>query len=136
MAQSMVMLTQILDNPQIQDQLADINEEYIDFKPIIKMWAEGSEWKNVDDFIKPLTAAMKAKRAANSKAAQTQAMTQAKTQGDQQKFEQKQQLSSQEADQRISRDLVIGAAKASGFSEAIEGEPSAGGLEGQQPTVA
>ena len=135
MAQSMVMLTQILDNPQIQDQLADINEEYIDFKPIIKMWAEGSEWKNVDDFIKPMTPAMKQKRAANSKAAQMQMQMQAKTQGDQQKFVQKQQLSSQEADQRIAKDLVVGAAKASGFSEALEGQPSAGGLEGQQPTV-
>jgi len=46
MAQSMVMLTQILQNPQIQDSLAEINEEYIDFKPILRMWLEASEWKN------------------------------------------------------------------------------------------
>jgi hypothetical protein len=60
MAQSMVMLTQILDNPQIQESLADINEEYIDFKPIISMWMEASEWKNGQDIIKPMSAEMKA----------------------------------------------------------------------------
>ena len=58
MAQSMVMLTQILDNPQIQQSLADINQEYIDFKPIISMWLEASEWKNKNDIIKKMTPQM------------------------------------------------------------------------------
>jgi hypothetical protein len=58
MAQSMVMLTQILDNPQIQESLADINQEYIDFKPIISMWMEASEWKNKNDIIKKMTPEM------------------------------------------------------------------------------
>jgi hypothetical protein len=136
MAQSMVMLTQILDNPQIQESLADINEEYIDFKPIISMWMEASEWKNGQDIIKPMSAEMKAKRAANSKAAQMQAQMQAKQQSDQEKFGQKQQLEDQSSDNRIKRDLVIAAAKASGLSETVEGEPSTGGLQGQLPTVA
>lgn len=135
MAQSMVMLTQILDNPQIQDSLADINEEYIDFKPIINMWMEASEWKNGQDIIKPMTAAMKQKRQANSKAAQMQMQMQAKNQSDQQKFDQKAQLEDQSSNNRIKRDLVIAAAKASGLSETVSGEPSPGGLEGQMPNV-
>lgn len=135
MAQSMVMLTQILDNPQIQESLADINEEYIDFKPIISMWMEASEWKNGQDIIKPMSAAMKAKRAANSKAAQMQAQMQAKQQSDGQKFQQKQQLEDQSSNNRIKRDLVLASAKASGLSETVEGEPSTGGLQGQLPTV-
>jgi hypothetical protein len=135
MAQSMVMLTQILDNPQIQESLADINEEYIDFKPIINMWMEASEWKNGQDIIKPLTDAMKKKRAANSKAAQMQMQTQAKSQGDQQKFQQKQQLADQESDNRIKRDIIRESARANGMSEAVEGTPSPQGLEGEQPTV-
>jgi hypothetical protein len=69
MAQSMVMLTQFLDNPQFGTSLADINEEYIDYKVIFDMWMEASEWKNGMDIIKPMTAAMKAKREANSPAA-------------------------------------------------------------------
>jgi hypothetical protein len=135
MAQSMVMLTQILDNPQIQESLADINEEYIDFKPIIAMWMEASEWKNGADIIKPMTAAMKQKRAANSKAAQMQMQVQAKQQDSQSKFQQKSQLEDQSSNNRIKRDLVIAAAKASGLSETVEGEPSSGGLEGQMPNV-
>jgi hypothetical protein len=135
MAQSMVMLTQILDNPQIQQSLADINEEYIDFKPIISMWLEASEWKNKNDIIKKMTPAMIEKRNANSKAAQMQMQIQAKQQGDQQKFAQKQQLEDQASDNRIKRDITREAAKASGMSEAVEGVPSSQGLEGQQPTV-
>jgi hypothetical protein len=135
MAQSMVMLTQILDNPQIQNSLADINEEYVDFKPIIAMWMEASEWKNGQDIIKPMTPEMKQKRAQQSQAAMMQAKLQMQDQQNDKKFEQKQQLQEQSADDRIKRDLVIGAAKASGFSEPIEGQPSAAGLDGQQPNV-
>jgi len=135
MAQSMVMLTQILDNPQIQQSLAEINEEYIDFKPIISMWLEASEWKNKNDIIKKMTPDMIAKKQANSKAAlQAQAM-QAKQQGDQQKFQQKQQLEDQASDNRIKRDITREAAKASGLSEAVNGEPSQQGIQGELPTV-
>jgi hypothetical protein len=135
MAQSMVMLTQILDNPQIQQSLAEINQEYIDFKPIIAMWMEASEWKNKNDIIKPMTPDMLQRQQANSKAAlQAQAM-QAKQQGDQQKFVQKQQLEDQASDNRIKRDITREAAKNSGMSEAVQGTPSQGGLEGMMPTV-
>jgi hypothetical protein len=136
MAQSMVMLTQILDNPQIQQSLADINEEYIDFKPIINMWLEASEWKNKNDIIKPMTVAMKQKRDASSKAAQMQMQIQAKQQGEQQKFQQKQQLEDQASDNRIKRDITREAAKTSGLSQAVNGVPSAAGIQGNLPTVA
>lgn len=135
MAQSMVMLTQILDNPQIQQSLADINEEYIDYKPIVTMWLEASEWKNKNDIIKPMTAQMKQKRDANSKAAQTQMQIQAQQAKSQQQFQQKQQLEDQASDNRIKRDITREAAKASGMSEAVNGEPSANGIDGQMPTV-
>ena len=131
----MVMLTQILDNPQIQQSLADINEEYIDFKPIISMWLEASEWKNKNDIIKPMTQAMKDKRDANSKAAQMQAQMQMKQQSDQQKFVQKQQLEDQASDNRIKRDITREAAKASCLSQTVEGVPATGGLQGAMPIV-
>jgi hypothetical protein len=136
MAQSMVMLTQILDNPQIQQSLAEINEEYIDFKPIINMWLEASEWKNKNDIIKPMTAAMKQKQQANSKAALMAQQVQAKQAGEAQKFQQKQELEDQASDNRIKRDITREAAKASGLSEAVEGVPSTGGIQGELPTVA
>jgi hypothetical protein len=135
MAQSMVMLTQFLDNPQFGTSLADINEEYIDYKVIFNMWMEASEWKNGMDIIKPMTAAMKAKREANSPAAQNAAKQQASQQSTQQKFAQKQEMEDQSSNNRIKRDLVIASAKASGLSETVEGEPSTGGLQGQMPNV-
>lgn len=135
MAQSMVMLTQILDNPQIQESLADINQEYIDFKPIIGMWLEASEWKNKNDIIKKMTPAMIKKREANSKAALMQQQVQAKQMGEQQKFQQKQQLEDQASDNRIRRDIIREAAKTSGLSEATEGVPSTAGLQGTLPQV-
>lgn len=134
MAQSMVMLTQILDNPQIQQSLADINEEYIDFKPILQMWMEASEWKNGQDIIKKMTPEMKKKRDENSKAALMQQQMAAKQQDTQQKFAQKQQLEDQASDNRIKRDITREAARTN-MSEAVEGVPSETGLQGTMPTV-
>jgi hypothetical protein len=99
------------------------------------MWLEASEWKNENDIIKPLTPAMKAKRAANSKAALMQQQQQAEAGKSQQQFEQKSQLENQQSDNRIKRDLVVASAKANGLEEATEGMPSTGGLEGMQPSV-
>lgn len=135
MAQSLTLITQILENPQIQSSLADINGEYIDFKPIVNMWLEASEWKNVNDIIKPLTAEMKQKRDAESQAAQAQSKAAITAQSNEQKFQQKQQLENQQTDNRIKRDLVVNAFRTENQSEATEGTPGTGGLEGQQPTI-
>lgn len=135
MAQSMTLLTQILENPQISNSLADINEEYIDWKTILSMWLEASEWKNKNDVIKPMTPDMIQKRQAQSQAAQQQSKAAVTAQSNQQKFEQKQALENQAANNRIKRDLVVSAFRNSATSEATQGVPSAGGLEGSLPTV-
>ena len=87
------------------------------------------------DIIKPMTPEMKKKREANSPAAQNAMKAQSQQQSTEQKFQQKQEMEDQSSNNRIKRDLVIAAAKASGLSETVEGEPSTGGLEGQQPNV-
>lgn len=135
MAQSMTLITQIFENPQIQNNLADINGEYIDFKPIVKMWMEASEWKNVNDIIKPMTPEMKQKREQQSQAAMQQSKAAVAMQSNQQKFQQKAELQQQSADQRIKRDLVVASFRNEGTSEATEGQPSTAGLEGTMPTV-
>lgn len=135
MAQSMTLLTQILENPQITDQLADINEEYIDWKTILNMWLESSEWKNKNDIIKPMTAQMKQKRQAASQAAQAQSKAAINQQSNQQKFQQKQTLEDQATNNRIKRDIVREAFRDNATSEATQGTPSPTGLEGQEPTV-
>jgi len=136
MSQSLTLITQIFNNPQIQENLADINGEYIDFKPILNMWMEASEWKNRNDIIKKLTPEMIQRRQAQSQAAQAQSKAAMNAQSNQQKFEQKQVLDDQSTDNRIKRDIVREAFKTEGAEEAVEGVPASGGLEGQLPQVA
>jgi hypothetical protein len=135
MAQSVSLITQIFENPTIQQNLAEINEEYIDFKQILNMWMEASEWKNRNDIIKPLTDAMKQKQQQNSQAAQAQGKLQQQMQLNTQKFQQKSQLEDQSTDNRIKRDAILGAFKGQDLSEAENGQPSAQGLLGQQDQV-
>lgn len=136
MAQSMTLITQILENPVIQQNLADINEEYIDFKPIINMWLESTEWKNRNDIIKPMTDEMKQKRQAQSEAAMQQSKAAVQQQDNQQKFQQKQVLDDQATDNRIKRDIVREAFRSDSASEAVQGVPSVGGVDGQMPQIA
>lgn len=124
MAQSLTLITQIFENPTIQQNLADINGEYIDFKPILNMWMEASEWKNRQDIIKPLTPEMKQRKQQQSQAAQQQSTAQSQAALAQQKFEQKAQLEDQANDNRIKRDIVREAFRNSSMTEAVQGEPS------------
>jgi hypothetical protein len=135
MSQSISLITQIFENPTIQQNLAEINEEYVDFKPILKMWMESSEWKNVNDIIKPMTPAMKQKQDANSQAAQSNGKLQQQQQLNDQKFQQKQQLEDQATNNRIKRDVVLSAFKGEDLGLADSGQASTGGLEGSTPEV-
>jgi hypothetical protein len=135
MAQSMMLLTQIFENPGMQENLADINGEYIDFKPILDMWMEASEWKNKQDIIKPLTPAMTQRRQQKTQAAQAQSKAAMAAQQNQQKYLQKSALEQQSADNRIKRDLIVSSFRDNAMSEATEGVPSSGGLEGTMPSV-
>jgi len=135
MAQSMTMLTQFLDNPQLQDALAK-QKKKVDFLTIFRMWMEASEWKNGNDIVVDMTPEEIAEQKANSPAAINAAKMQQSNQSAQQKFEQKSELEDQSSNNRIKRDLVIASAKASGLSETVEGEPSTGGLQGMTPTIA
>lgn len=135
MAQSMTLLTQILENPQITDSLADINEEYVDWKVILNMWIEASEWKDKNDILKPMTPEMKQKRAAASQAAQQQSKAAVAQTISQQKFREKSMLQQQSADDRIRRDLVVQAFRDNGTSMATEGVPSQYGIDGTMPNV-
>jgi hypothetical protein len=134
MSQSMVMLTQFLDNPQLTQALGEM-DLYVDYNEVFKMWMQASEWKNGNDIVKPMPPDKKAKRDANSPAALAQMRNQSQQQANNDKFAQRQELEDQSSNNRIKRDLVIASAKASGLSETVEGVPSTGGLAGQEPTV-
>jgi hypothetical protein len=135
MAQSMTLITQLFETPAIQEQLADINGEYIDFKEIIKMMMEASEWKNIQDIIKPLTPEMKARRQAQSQAAQQQSKLATQQAVSAQNAQQKSKLQAESIQGRIQERLVVGSVLNSAKSEANEGVPDAGGLGGSEDTV-
>lgn len=135
MAQSMTLITEIFQNPTIQQNLAEINQEYIDFKPILNMWMEASEWKNRQDIIKKMTPEMIQRMEAKSEAAQMQSKVAMQSQLEQQKAQDKQQQDDLATDNRIKRDIVREAFRTSAMSEAVEGQPTAAGIQGEEPTI-
>ncbi len=135
MSQSMTLITQIFENPTIQQNLAEINEEYIDFKQILKMWMEASEWKDFNDIVKPMTQAMKDRMAAKSQAAQQQSKLATQSAISKQNAEQKSQLQQESADARIKERLIVGAVLNSAKGEANEGQATDVGLGGGEPEV-
>jgi hypothetical protein len=122
MSQSLTLITQIFENPQIQQFLAEVQGKYIDFEVLIDMWLEASEWKDRQDLIKPLTDQMK-----QMLAQKQQGQQQAQIAGQMQLNQQKAQLKSEQAQQdnqgRVERDLVREAFKKSAESEVVEGQP-------------
>jgi hypothetical protein len=135
MSQSMTLITQIFENPSIQESLAEINQEYIDFKEILKMWMEASEWKNFNSIVKPMTAEMKQRQQQKSAAAQQQSKLATQSAISAQNAQQKSKLQQESTQQRIQERLVVGAVLNSSKNEANEGAPDTGGLGGAEPDV-
>ena len=135
MSQSMTLITQIFENPTIQQNLAEINEEYIDFRQILKMWMESSEWKDFNDIVKPMTQEMKDRQKQKGQAAQQQSKLATQQAISSQNASQKGQLQAAAIQVRIQERLVVGAVLNSAKGEANEGEPSAEGLGGEEPQV-
>lgn len=125
MIQSLTILTQILENPQLQDFLAEVHGEYIDLKTLAKMYIEASQWGDPQDLIKPLTPQMKEAIRQKKQAAQT-APLQGKLALQKQKADLDSELENQKTDNRIKRDFAVAAVKASGLGEAVSGQPDEG----------
>lgn len=103
LAQSLPLITQIFEQPQIHEQLAQANGEYVDVKELLLMWLEASGWPNRRDLIKKLTPEMLARLQNNNPAA-------AKTQGqaalENQKFEHARELQQQKGEIGVARDML------------------------------
>jgi hypothetical protein len=134
MAQSLVLIFQLLDNPEIAKNLADLNGEIIDLKPLVRTLFEVSQWPSgiENDIFKPMTPEQQQARAAQNGAAvkmQTQMAL------SQQKFEQKTQLNDQETDNRIKEAITRDAFKAAGLSQAVTGNTDDSGFGGSGYSV-
>lgn len=134
MAQSLPLLMQYFMSPQLASQVADINEEYIDFGELVHMLTDAGGWGGGQYYsiLKPLTPQMKAKRQANSPAALAQIKAQGQAALLKQKGDQKQQELEQSWTQRASGDIIRHAIETSGQPEAIGGTPGGGGFGGTE----
>jgi hypothetical protein len=120
MAQSLPIMFQLFQNPEIQQFLGEVQGKYIDWETILNMFLETAEWKDRQDIIKDLTPEMK-KALAQKQQGQQQAQLQNQMALNNQKAEQKSAQADQDADGRIKRDLIREAFKASSGSIATEG---------------
>jgi hypothetical protein len=134
MAQSLVLIFQLLDNPAIAQNLAELNNEIIDFKPLIRVLFEVSQWGSgiENDIFKPMNPSQK--QAHDQKQAQTSKLNQAIATNNQ-KFQQKQQLLDQESENRIKESITKDAFKAAGLSEIESGVPNPTGFGGSGETI-
>lgn len=134
MAQALVLIFQLLENPQIQENVADINEEIINFKPLLKVAFEVSQYGSgiENDIFQKMTPEQK--QARNAKTQQA-AKLQQQIQLNNQKFAQKQQLNDQETDNRIKSEITRDAFRAAGLNEAVTGNANPGGFGGSEYTV-
>jgi hypothetical protein len=125
MAQSLVLIFQLLDNPEMAKNLADLNGEIIDFKPLIRTLFEVSQWGPgiENDIFKPMTAQQQQARAQQNGAA---AKLQQQMAINNQKFQQKQVLNDQTTDNRIKEQITRDAFKAAGLDSAVTGNADEG----------
>jgi hypothetical protein len=129
MAQSLILIFQLLDNPTIALNLAELNGEIIDYKPLIRVLFEVSQWGPgiENDIFKPMTEQQKQQRAAQNPNAQK---LQQQLAVNQQKFEQKKQLADQATDNSIKEVITRDAFKAAGLGEIVSGQPNSTGFGG------
>lgn len=118
MAQSMPILTQIFDNPMIQQQLNQIGEEYVDIKELLLMWMQAIGFTNRKSLIKKMSEEQKQRQAANNPAVQKQQSDQQKLEG---QTEAKSKLQSQKSEEGITRDVISESLKQGGTALLREG---------------
>jgi hypothetical protein len=139
------LLMQYFMTPQLAAQVADINEEYIDFGELVHMLTDVGGWGagQYYSILKPLTPAMKAKRAANQPAAIAQIRAQGQVAAQKQKGQSALDLASANAQAkeaqieqqwtaRASGDIIRHAIEAEGQPEEITGEPGGPGFGGSE----
>ena len=133
MAQSMPLLMQYFSSPQLATQVADINEQYIDFAELLHMLTDVGGWGGGQYYsiLKPLTPEMKQKRQANSPAAIAQIKAQGAAAQLQQKSQLKREEMSQQWTERAAGDIIRHGIEAGG-QESITGTPGGPGFGGSE----
>ncbi len=125
MAQALGLMMQLFTNPQNMQELAAVNDDYIDFRELMHMIHDMSGWRNYYSIVKKMTPEMKQHRDQNSPAAVMQAKTQGAQAQQQQSFQQKQALLDQENLAKASREVMRKIFEKGVEPEALTGQPAA-----------
>jgi hypothetical protein len=138
MAQSLPLLMQYFMSPQLANQVADINEEYIDFGELVHMLTDAGGWGGGQYYsiLKPLTPQMKQKRLQNSPAN----LAMIKGQNQQALLKQKMDAMAQQKEiqqenewtGRAAGDIIRHSIVAAGQPEEMTGEPGGPGFGGSE----
>jgi hypothetical protein len=124
MAQSLVMMVQLFENPPLMEQLKTEGKKVV-IEELFHMLHDISGWKNYYDVIQPMSP-QDLQRQQQQNPAVMQA--QAKAQQNQQQFQQKSALVDQENEARAGRDILRAQLEAAAKPEAIQGTPGGTGL--------
>lgn len=131
MAQSLFMMFQIFDNPQIAAQLG-MQHKTVEVEEILHMIHDISGWKNYYDIIRDMTAEEAQRYQAQSEAAQQQAAMASKMALQQNQFNNKSQLVDQENNARIVREMFKDISKRSAEPQMLSGAPPTQGVGSQE----
>lgn len=144
MAQSMPLIMQYFMSPTLSAQVADINEEYIDYSELLHMLTDVGGWGgSYYSIVKKLTPEMKAKRQANSPSAIANIRAQGQVAAQKQRGDSQIQLAQQnnaakeaQLEQswtgRAAGDIIRHAIETSGQPESIQGIPGGSGFGGSE----
>jgi hypothetical protein len=131
MAQAFPILSQMLLNPELSEQLA-VQQLVVDVPQVLKMAFEVAEWRNYYDVVRPMNEDEKQRSAQRSPAVAMQAKQQAQFQQQQaietQKANAKQQQSEDNNMARAAMEVMRHSFETAATPEAVTGEPGGPGF--------
>lgn len=122
MAQSLFMMIQLFESPQLVESLNNISQKVVDVEELFHMVHDISGWKNYYQIIRPMTPDEQARQQAQTQAAMAQSKGVQQQNLQNQKFNQQQQLLDQENNARIVRDVFRHLQTASVTPEVLSGQ--------------
>lgn len=122
MAQSLFMMIQLFESPQLLEQLTKISGKIVDVQELFHMVHDISGWKNYYNVVRDMTPAEQQRQQQQSEAAQAQSKLAGQMQLNDQKAAQKKDVVDQQNDAQIVREMFRDIAKRSSEPEVLSGQ--------------
>lgn len=132
MAQSLFMMIQLFETPQLLAQLQDINGMVVDVEELFHMVHDISGWKNYYKVVRPMTDQEQQRKQAKDQMNSPAAKAQAQQQVQASQLDGKKQLIDQENNARIVKDMFRDLAKRSAEPQVLNGALPTEGVGSQE----